>query len=351
MLYYDILVVGAGPAGSSAAAEAAREGAKVLLVEKKKVIGQPVQCGEFIPKLLLNELDTPLNSIVQELRGTRTYLPSGECFESDSPGYILKRDIFDKELAMAAINSGAEIFINTWCLAREGEKIIIKKNEQNMEVIPKVIIGADGPNSTVGKWINNRNKDFAFGLQYELPLTAASDYTEIYFDQEFFAGYGWLFPKGKSANVGIGIRLKPEAKIHKLRILLGKLVSKLEKEGKIKNHPISVTAGLIPVGGPLPTVKKNIMLVGDAAGQTHPISGGGIPQAVICGKIAGKIAAYATKKGRIDLLTRYEEEWQKIFQEELERGKKKRQLLESHWHDLDNVLKRCWISFREYYYE
>lgn len=349
-MLYDVLVVGAGPAGSSAASEAAKHGAKVLMIEKRKVIGQPVQCAEFIPKFLLNELEITHNSIVQKIRGIITHLPSGECFKLNSPGYMLNRSIFDKELATGAAKRGVDIFINTLCVSKEDEKIVINKNGRQMKILPKVIIGADGPKSTVGKWINSTNKDFVIGLQYELPLITPLDHTEIYFDRDFFGGYGWLFPKERSANVGIGIRYNSKSKNDKsLGRLLKRFVNALEKEGKVKNSPISITSGLIPVGGPLHTVEDNIMLVGDAAGQTHPITGGGISQAVICGKIAGRISARAIRKENMDILTDYENEWQGIFGKELKRAKTKRQFLESHWDKLDAIVKKCWVVFRGYY--
>ena len=352
MLNYDILVVGTGPAGSSAALEAAKGGAKVLLIEKKRTIGEPVQCAEFIPKLLLNKSEISPNSIVQEIRIMRTYLPSGECFESNSPGYMLNRSLFDKELAMKAADRGADILTNTLCISKKGEKIIINKNGRRKEVIPKVIIGADGPKSTVGKWINSINKDFIIGLQYEVPLTAPQDFTEIYFDHDIFGGYGWLFPKRGSANVGVGIRYSLESKTSKLLDgLLKRVLSKLESEDKIKNSPISTTGGLIPVGGPLCTVKNNIMLVGDAAGQTHPITGSGISQAIICGKIAGKTAVRSIRENNRDILNSYKNEWREIFGEWLEIAYNRRQLLENSWDNLDTILKKCWVTFREYYYE
>ena len=351
-MLYDVLVVGAGPAGSSAASEAAKHGAKVLMIEKRKVIGQPVQCAEFIPKFLLDELEITNNSIVQKIRGIKTYLPSGECFKLNSPGYMLNRSIFDKELAAGAAKKGVDIFINTLCASKEKGKIVINKNGRQMKILPKVIIGADGPKSTVGEWINSTNKDFMIGLQYELPLITPLDHTEIYFDYDFFGGYGWLFPKENSANVGIGIRYNPESKTNKsLSSILKKFVNVLEKDGKVKNSIVSINSGLIPVGGPLHTVKDNLMLVGDAAGQTHPITGGGISQAVICGKIAGRISARAIQEGNMGVLTEYEDEWQGIFGKELKRAQTKRQFLEYHWDKLDVIVKKCWVAFREYYHE
>lgn len=352
MLNCDILVVGAGPAGSSAASEAAKYGAKVILIEKKRIIGEPVQCAEFIPKLILSEVEISHDSIVQEIGGMRTYLPSGDCEESSSPGYMLNRSTFDKELAMKATDNGVDVHINTLCSSMNEKKIFINKKGRKVGVIAKVIIGADGPKSTVGKWINSVNRDFIIGMQCSVPLVSSLDFTEVYFDQDFFGGYGWLFPKGKSANVGVGIRYSSDCNINKsLNGLLTIFVKLLEKKGKVKNSPFFTTSGLIPVGGPLNTVKDNVILVGDAAGQTHPVTGGGIPQAVICGKIAGRIATHAVQKEKIELLAGYENEWKNVFGKELERAKIKRRFLESNWDRLDTIIKKCWTSFREYYYE
>ncbi len=352
MLNCDILVVGAGPAGSSAASEAAKYGAKVLLIEKKRIIGEPVQCAEFIPKLILSEVEISRDSIVQEIRGMRTYLPNGKCVESYSPGYMLNRSMFDKELVMKATDNGAEVRINTLCSSKKEEKIFINENGRKVGVTAKVIIGADGAKSTVGKWINSVNRDFIIGMQYSVPLVSSLDFTEVYFNHDFFGGYGWLFPKGKSANVGVGVRYNSITKIDKsLSRILKKFVKVLEEDGKVKNSPFFTTSGLIPVGGPSNTVKDNIMLVGDAAGQTHPITGGGIAQAVICGEIAGKIAACAIQKEDIEMLVDYENEWKDIFGKELERAQMKRRFLESNWDKLDSIIKKCWTVFKEYYYE
>ncbi len=352
MLTCDILVVGAGPAGSSAALEAAKSGADVLLIEKKKNIGVPVQCAEYIPKLLLNKIKISRKSLVQDIYGLNTYLLNDECIESRLPGYMLNRSVFDKELALCAEDAGATVYINTTCISNNKERTLLNKDGRKTDVVSKMIIGCDGPKSTVGTWINTVNEEFVVGMQYSVPLVDSLDFTEVYFDHDFFGGYGWLFPKDNSANVGVGVKYTSDYKTNKsLGVLLKKFVKTLEKDGKIKNKPTSITSGLIPVGGPLQTVKENILLVGDAAGQTHPITGSGISQAVICGKIAGRIAASAVRKEKIELLDEYEKEWRNMFGDELDRARKKRRFLEENWDKLDMIIKKCWTTFREYYYD
>ncbi|MFH1101009.1 MAG: NAD(P)/FAD-dependent oxidoreductase [Methanobacteriota archaeon] len=350
MLQYDVLVVGGGPAGSSAASAAVKAGAKVLLIEKKKIIGEPVRCAEFIPKLLLHNSQVDHRCIVQEIRGMKIYFPNGEYVQTNAPGFMLDRSRFDKELAGYAKENGADLLTGTMCVSKRGKRVLLNNNGRQEIVGAQVIIGADGPKSTVGKWIHSINHDFILGYQYQVPLKESHDCTEIFFDADFVGGYAWLFPKGNVANVGIGIRYHHQLGVSKVaEELLKKILKRVEDEGKIENRILSATRGVIPVGGPLPTVKENIILVGDAAGQTHPITGGGIPQAMICGEIAGRVAATAVQEGRNDRLLDYEKEWKSIFGAELERARMKRRLLESQWNKLDTIMKQCWVIFREYY--
>jgi digeranylgeranylglycerophospholipid reductase len=95
--------------------------------------------------------------------------------------------------------------------------------------------------------------------------------------------------------------------------------------------------------------RQNVLLVGDAAGQTHPITGAGVFQAVICGRMAGNWAARAVKAGNLGLLSEYEKEWRDLFGEALERAFRRRQLLEQEWDQLEEIIKYCWIAYREYY--
>jgi geranylgeranyl reductase family protein len=352
-LSYDLVIVGAGPAGTMAAKVAAEKGIHTLIVEKKACIGLPVQCAEHIPKLLMQQVNLHGRYIAQEVGSMITYMPEGEVIETKAPGYIIDRSLFDKGLALDAISKGADIMIKTSALSRCEKGIIVKTGGKEVRIEAKVIIGADGPNSTVGGWINRKNSEFVSAAQCEVLLNKPIEATCIYFGIEYTGGYGWLFPKGRTANVGVGINNKIGRQ--KLSVCLKHLLNRLQKEAKIRdNSSVAYTAGLIPVGGCLDTSPyENILIVGDAAGQTDPVTGAGIPQALSCGKIAGEVAAKAIKENNLIVLCEYEKRWKGLFQRLLENAHQKRKLLDNHWNDeqLDQILRKTWVAFDGYWRE
>lgn len=345
----DILVVGAGPAGSSAAMTAARSGARVLMVERKAIVGSPVRCAEHIPGPLLKEVNLGRRFVVQPVQGMRTILPGGEIRETRAPGFIIRRDLFDQTLAGEAETAGAEILLSGRVVSKNGNQVILKQDNGLFSKIKAgVIIGADGPRSTVGRWIGSINRSLIPAVQVRVPLVRAMEFTEVYFDKEIYGGYGWLFPKGSVANVGLGMK-KREGNYEPIGHVLKQFVSRLAEAGKIKGEILGNIAGWIPVEPLMKTTHENILLVGDAAGQTNAITGAGVFQAVMCGCMAGKWAALAVESGDLNLLSEYEREWRDLFGETLERAFKRRQLLEQEWDRLDEIIKYCWIAYREYY--
>src|SRR5512136_1776520 len=110
---YDIVIVGAGPAGSSAAKAAAERGANVLLIDRRQRVGVPVQCAEFVPQWILRHAHFSPTCILQTIDLMITHLPDGTSYEMKSPGYMLDRSLFDKDLVASAILSGAKISIET----------------------------------------------------------------------------------------------------------------------------------------------------------------------------------------------------------------------------------------------
>ena len=345
---YDILVIGAGPSGSSAAFSAADKGWNVLIIERKPVVGIPVRCAEYIPSMLLKEIDIGKDFIVQSVKGMRTILPDGYVKEIPAPGFIIRRDIFDQSLARKAERAGTVIRLGTRAISLDEQGPLVRGKGETYRVNTKVIIGADGTHTRVGRWIDSFNRHLLISLQVTAHLVQAMDFTEVYFDKEIFGGYGWLFPKGNKANIGIGIR-KRKGYHRPVKETLDRFIDRLRAKGKITGKITGHTAGWIPAERPRSAVWKNIMLVGDAAGQTHPISGAGVAQAVICGGMAGKWAARALRAENIGLLSGYDRECWEFHGESQEKAFNRRELMEREWDHLDDIIKRCWIGFREYY--
>lgn len=346
----DILVVGAGPAGSSAAAAAAELGVKVLMVERRRTIGVPVRCAEYLPKALLGKIPkTGHRFLVQPVKGMRTFLPGGTMKETRVPGLTIRRDLFDQALAHSAREAGAEVSLGTRAIGLEQGTVILKKPEGGLvHMRPGVIIGADGPRSTVGRWMGDVNRSLIPALQGRVRLTRPMEFTEVYFHPEIYGGYGWVFPKDGEANVGLGI-VPEQRRPVPLRATLEWFVENLRRNGRIKGSAYALTAGWVPVKPVHRAVRENMLLVGDAAGHTHPITGAGVPQAVICGHLAGRWAARAVLEDDLGLLMQYEHEWQEEFGDTLMKGFQRRKQLEAQWHRLQEILPSCWVAFRRYY--
>lgn len=346
---YDIAVIGAGPAGASAAKAASQNGGKVLLVDYKTIPGSPVQCAEYVPRAIRKYVAMPPEAIVQKIDNLLTYINNELVSMLSGPGYILERSIFDRCLVDEAVKSGTEFWAGTKAICRTKDGIVVHRaGTLHQEIKCKVIIGADGPRSTVGRWMKSENKDFMIGLQYRLPLSKYQTSTDIYFKPEFKCGYAWVFPKGEYANIGIGVNIEYK---NTLQALLKDFIALLMERGIITDdRPVIKTSGLIPVGGPLKVMQcENMILTGDAAGHTHPVTGGGIMNAIVTGKMAGETAAQAINKNDLNLLSQYPPQWQSFLGRFLNRATEQRIEMDKNWtydpEQFEDLIRRTWISF------
>jgi digeranylgeranylglycerophospholipid reductase len=344
----DVLVVGAGPAGSTAARVAAEAGLKVLIVERKSCVGIPVQCAEYVPAQIAHWAPIPAQCVAQPIENLCTYLPDGETIQTTSRGFVLQRALYDKALAAIACRAGAAIQTGTRALRPVPGGVVVRCGDQESVIGCTVIVGADGPQSTVGQWIGQTNQAFLVARQAETVLSQPEADAFVYFDPMYRGGYGWLFPKGTTANVGVAVN--PQMGGDPNRALEHLLARLSGTAGAV----LGTSGGLVPSGGEAARLwSRNTLLVGDAAGQTHPITGGGILPAVAAGTLAGRAAAQAVKGRKLELLASYAAEWASFMGPALHRALAKRQHLDANWSEdpkeLTLALRQDWIAFPGYW--
>jgi flavin-dependent dehydrogenase len=176
----------------------------------------------------------------------------------------------------------------------------------------------------VGAAIGEVNRALVDTRQVTVPLVLPHDATDIYLSADYRGGYGWLFPKGAVANVGLGVNMEER---HKLKPLLTTLFAKLSDARRIGTHAYCLTGGAIPVGGRLTAIGRlgsvQVLLAGDAAGLTNPVTGAGIASAVQSGTLAGQ-ATVDWLSGRPHAAEAYEEELGDIFDAALNRALRRR---------------------------
>jgi len=316
----DVLIVGAGPAGSGAAKAAAENGAKTICIDKKLVIGLPVECGEAVGLGLPKEFGIKIapEAICMKHKGTVFWANQEVKIDNCSPiwkSMSVNRHIMDKSFAIDAARSGAKVLVNSELIDSEIEDKIIKSvtvshKGYEISIIPKIVIAADGINSKIAEMLGRRKfKDIEIGkvAGYEMTNLNLREKNKIqmFFEEMCGMGYGYIIPKSRdSANVGFGSLGIKKAPWDAFNDFLEEhpIVAPQVKHASI----IEVKSGEAPISGPLSdSYLGNAMFVGDAAGQNLSHVGEGAVPSHICGRIAGKIAADVVKSKNIQNISIY----------------------------------------------
>jgi digeranylgeranylglycerophospholipid reductase len=346
----DVIVVGAGPAGTACAKRLAENGFSVKVYDKRAEIGSPKRCGEGLSEASQQFVGKiPDRCIAQKIKGARLYSPDGRYLDAilSEGGFVLERKVFDKWLAEEAIKAGAHVQANTFIsgLVKDNNYYTGIKGEffgNEFEEKSKVIVcatGAESPlrNQALGVFSKLNLIDSC--LQYEMAnVDVVSDMIHIYLSSILAPrGYAWVFPKGEHrANVGLGIipqDKKPGAYLNEFL----KLHPEINK-GSI----IEVNGGCVPVGGMVKDMVTNgFVLCGEAANHVNPIHGGGIKEAVMSGIMAADVIGECLKKGDVSkkALSKYNDVWWEERGNHLKRVEKLRETLEKlSDHDLNDLV-------------
>ncbi len=267
-----ISIIGAGPVGSYAAYLLAKKGHKVNVYEEHSAIGKPVQCTGIVTSSVNDILKVKNDLIINKVKLARIHSPNGQSIEVKlaKPNLILDREQFDKHLAEMAEEAGAKINLKHKFEGIKNGKIIVNKKEMPTDFL----IGADGPNSAVSRYIWNEKRKYVIGIQSRVRKEIDPEVVEFWLGLGEFA---WLVPESnKTARVGmVGAKnLSPQ-------------FNELLK--KVRGKTMSTLGGLIPVYDPKQRIqRKSIMTIGDAAGQVKATTYGGIIPGLMAAEEIGK---------------------------------------------------------------
>jgi geranylgeranyl reductase family protein len=310
---YDVIIVGAGPAGSAAAHTCAAAGLSTLCIEEHGTIGYPVQCAGLLSNAAFAECRVSDRAVLNRVSGARVITGRGSEILIDAKvpkAVVVDRAAVDREMAHNAADAGAEFRLKTSVYGVRGNTVLTRGAYGHEEHTFKILIAADGPRSTIARQYGmERAKVYLAGIQADLPHDCDPRFVEIYPDAspEFFA---WSVP---TAPGRIRVGLCGETHVQE------RFAAFIKKFGTSTTHLVT---GTLPLGLMPRTYGHRTLFVGDAAGFAKPTSGGGLYTGIRSARHAAATAMTCCERGISDdyALADYERRWQADFGRELELG-------------------------------
>lgn len=323
----DVVVVGAGPAGTTVARGLAAAGHRVAVLEEHPRVGVPVQCAGLVSQRVL-DLAGPGGYVRQPVRGAAVYGPSLRpfSFRADSPrAFVIDRAGLDQHLADRAAAAGAEIRPSTrfdGIARRDPDGVTVRVRGPGGvpgHLSARLVVGADGVSSAVARAFRLRRPvEFLPAFEAEFPdAPGDSEAVEVYLGRRFAPGlFGWWIPDGRGgARVGIAA----DADGTPARVYFDRLIGHLGKRfGRPFANPTAYLVSGIPIGTVPHLSADRVLLVGDAAAQVKPLSGGGIFTGMRAAELAAATADAALRANDLSAarLRAYDAAWRREFSEE-----------------------------------
>ena len=329
---YDVIVIGGGPVGSYVAYKLAGMGHEVMVLERKQKIGETVCCTGIIGQECVNSFAIENNVILRPVNSAKLFSPSGNLlrlWREETQACILDRATFDIAMAERAQGKGVEYILDSLVgdVVVTADKVKIKASHygEALTFEARSVVIATGFGSKLTERLGLGNfGDFVIGGQAEVATTEV-DEVEVYLGRGIAPGFfGWLVPTSlRMARVGLLSRHNPE-------LYLKKLLASLVAQGKIVSTETKLSYGGIPLKPLGRTYGERLIVVGDAAGQVKPTSGGGIYYGLLCADIAADTLHQALQRDDLSAksLAKYEREWRRKLGRELKIGYWARKLFE-----------------------
>jgi digeranylgeranylglycerophospholipid reductase len=317
---YQVSIVGAGPVGSYLAYRLARLGYEVAVFEAKEAIGSQPCCTGIISRECYDLVSPASKVVLRETSSAKFFVPSGQYLrlaKDTVQAYIIDRAAFDVTLAKRAQEAGARYFLQSRVTdalpEREGWQVEVNREGQRRTFNSAALVIACGFGSSLPQQLG-RGKIGRFLAGAQTEVNTGLDEVEVYFDQELApGGFGWLVPTSRGRGLA-GVICR-----HNARLCLEGLLSKLTAEDKVSRDEFDIRQGAIPLGTLPRTYADRLLIVGEAAGQVKPTTGGGIYFGLLCAEIAADNLHQGFVSGDLSSsrLARYQKEWQARIGDEL----------------------------------
>ena len=322
--FYDVIIVGAGPAGSYIAYELASSGHDVAVFEEKSASRLNVCCTGIISTECFRSLDLGTDVILTRVNAAKFFSPSGRCLRLQTENvqaYVVNRPLLDKALASKAQSQGAQYFFSSPVI-----DIIPGRDSIQAETLcsgareifgARAVVLANGFRPKLPRKLGlGRIKNFLIGAQAEIEAKNV-DELEVYFSQEIAPGaFAWLVPISTN-KAYVGLLATSQAKLH-----LQKFLDNLSCQGRIANREVEIGQKAVPVGTLARSYGDRVLVIGDAAGQVKPTTGGGIYFGHLGARIAAEVLDEALSSDNLTAgqLSRYQKQWKAKMGKELSRG-------------------------------
>ncbi len=318
---HDALVAGGGPVGSHVACKLAEMGYKVLLLEQREKLGGRVCCSGIISQGCFSSFAIDNSMVLRRANSARVLSPSGRfirLWRPENQVCIVDRAALDVAMASRAKASGVDYVLNSTVkdLEVRDDRVVVEatNNGRKLNLEARVVVIATGYGSRLAERLGlGKTGDFVMGAQVEVEARG-TDEVEVYLGQKVAPGFfAWLVPTSPpKAIVGLLSRHTPG-------LYLRKLLALLKAQGKIASGEGELSYRGISLKPPTRTYTKRLIIVGDAAGQVKPTTGGGIYYGLLCAEIAAHNLRRALEKDDLSArsLASYEREWKKKLGQEL----------------------------------